>query len=624
MAMLSCPLMTIITEVDVVPGQEGDEEPTASKAYKFRFLPEAIPKCFGDRQLQADFKKWGLDQDMVILRFLYDSPADTESERQFMVQEFFKSAEAQRILPHACRGVSGIGPGTKVEMEQLTVKHTDMSIFHVLTEKRIVNAATGRIQGRFEEDWEGIPLYDTLREALVCEESELYETFPETIRQELLFKVFLHVVIGGASNQYEEIVTPYIEHTKKIFKDLVSVRLGPDGSIVCPCKAYKITTLCGGAKLHSIDHPSNYCYVIVFLCSMSPPMSSVSVYFLRHGEATHNVASRTRPANVSREDIFTDPCYEDAALTEFGRQLAREAEAPEGVRSAKKVRLICSTLRRTIETAAIVSEQWRDLLAGRSVIVTDWAREQCGLHTCDTRPSLAQVEANAREFFGPDIGIEMKGDGHEEDVMTSAHPRETRQEVDQRVRNLVALIREDLDENQWGDDVVYVIVSHASFLRHFFSLLDLYDIELRRMRNCEWRSERLSLAVPRESPSGMMTCPIIDGCEVVNRTHLRVHRPDVCTPVSGITVALHPADRDEADLKEWVDRWSKGAKDVIDGTLSVKHVGDTGRFDISKKELVHGRPVALISRKGEKVDVLQRQLVSEGGSGEVTWVELTY
>ncbi|KAF4715687.1 hypothetical protein FOZ62_000130, partial [Perkinsus olseni] len=442
----------------------------------------------------------------------------------------------------------------------------------VLTEKRIVNAATGRIQGRFEEDWEGIPLYDTLREALVCEESELYETFSETIRQELLFKVFMHVVIGGASNQYEEIVTPYIEHTKKIFK-------------------------------------------IVFLCSMSPPMSSVSVYFLRHGEATHNVASRTRPANVSREDIFTDPCYEDAALTEFGRQQAREAEAPEGVRSAKKVRLICSTLRRTIETAAIVSEQWRDLLAGRSVIVTDWAREQCGLHTCDTRPCLSRVEANAREFFAPDIGIEMKGDGHEEDVMTSAHPRETRQEVDQRVRNLVALIREDLDENQWGDDVVYVIVSHASFLRHFFSLLDLYDIELRRMRNCEWRSERLSLAVPRESPSGMMTCPIIDGCGVVDRTHLKVHRADVCTPVSGITVALHPADRDEADLREWVDRWTKGAKDVIDGTLSVKHVGDTGRFDISKKELVHGRPVALISRKGDKVDVLQRQLVSEGGSG---------
>lgn len=366
----------------------------------------------------------------------------------------------------------------------------------------------------------------------------------------------------------------------------------------------------------------------ITLFQIVPPMSShrssVSVYFLRHGEATHNVASRTRPANVSREDIFTDPCYQDAALTDFGREQARKAEPPEGVRNAKKIRLICSTLRRTIETAAIVSQPWRELLAGGSVIVTDWAREQCGLHTCDTRPALSVVEANAREFFGPDVGIEVKGDGNEMDTMTSAHPRETRQEVDQRVRNLVALIREDLLENNWGDDVVYVIVSHASFLRHFFSLLDLYDIEKRRMRNCEWRSETLSLAVPRESPSGAMACPIIEGCEVMDRIHLRVRPGDVCAPRSGITVALHPADREEVDLKEWASKWTKDTQDVIDGTLSVKFVGNTGRFDISKKELVHGRPVALICRKGAKIDVLQKQLVSEGGSGEVTWVELLY
>ncbi|KAF4657863.1 hypothetical protein FOL47_008286 [Perkinsus chesapeaki] len=355
----------------------------------------------------------------------------------------------------------------------------------------------------------------------------------------------------------------------------------------------------------------------------SPSRSSVTVYFLRHGEATHNVASRTRPANVSREDIFTDPCYQDAELTDFGRQQARMAGAPVGVRCAKKVRLICSTLRRTIETAAIVSEPWREHLAGDSVIVTDWAREQCGLHTCDTRPSLSQVEANAKEFFGPEIGIEMKGDGHEMDVMTAEHPRETREEVDQRVRNLVALIREDLQENQWSDDVVYVIVSHASFLRHFFSLLDLYEIRLRRMRNCEWRTASLSLTVPRESPVGKMEYPIIDGCEVIDKTHLRVHPGDICTPVTGITVALHPADREDDELKGWIQKWAD-AENVIDGTLSVKFVGDTGRFDISKKELVHGRPVALLSRKGKKIDVLQRQLVSEGGSGEVTWIELSH
>ncbi|KAF4657864.1 hypothetical protein FOL47_008287 [Perkinsus chesapeaki] len=293
--------MTIISELDVGVGGGGPNgvDQKSERSYKFGFLPESVPKCFGNRQLQADFIKWGLGQDMVIIRFLYDSPANSEDEARFMVNQFFASSEAQRILPHACAGVGSLGSQAKVELDPVSISQTDMSIFHVLTEKRIVNPSTGRIQGRLEEDWEGIPLYDTLREALVCEDSELYEVFSKkarnewvslpvpfhattstvflaAMRRELLFKVFWHVVIGGASNQYDEVITPYIEHTKQIFKDLVSVRLAPDGSIICPCRAYRVTGV-SGTKLHSNDHPSNYCYVIV-----DPTMRHLTVWYYQY------------------------------------------------------------------------------------------------------------------------------------------------------------------------------------------------------------------------------------------------------------------------------------------------------------------------------------------------------
>lgn len=57
--------MALITELESIHDQHNKKDSTIT--YKFRFLPDAIPKCFGDKQLRADFRKWGLDEDMVIM-----------------------------------------------------------------------------------------------------------------------------------------------------------------------------------------------------------------------------------------------------------------------------------------------------------------------------------------------------------------------------------------------------------------------------------------------------------------------------------------------------------------------------------------------------------------------------
>merc|ERR1711964_616293 len=56
------------------------------------------------------------------------------------------------------------------------------------------------------------------------EESELYTAFSDQERKELLFRIFSHMVFGGASNQYEDHVEEYFKATKAIYKDLLSVR----------------------------------------------------------------------------------------------------------------------------------------------------------------------------------------------------------------------------------------------------------------------------------------------------------------------------------------------------------------------------------------------------------------
>ena len=56
------------------------------------------------------------------------------------------------------------------------------------------------------------------------EVSDSYCIFNETQRKELLLRLFQLLVVGVSFNQYEDIIQPYLDWTKKIYKSLVSVR----------------------------------------------------------------------------------------------------------------------------------------------------------------------------------------------------------------------------------------------------------------------------------------------------------------------------------------------------------------------------------------------------------------
>ncbi len=55
------------------------------------------------------------------------------------------------------------------------------------------------------------------------EESEHYTAFVEKERNEFIFHLFSRLCIGGAVCQYEDYVTEYLNTTKLLYKDLVSV-----------------------------------------------------------------------------------------------------------------------------------------------------------------------------------------------------------------------------------------------------------------------------------------------------------------------------------------------------------------------------------------------------------------
>ena len=56
---------------------------------------------------------------------------------------------------------------------------------------------------------------------ILMEDSDNYEVYSESERQEFLFHLFEHLCLGGSVCQYEDSITPYLDTVKALYKDLV-------------------------------------------------------------------------------------------------------------------------------------------------------------------------------------------------------------------------------------------------------------------------------------------------------------------------------------------------------------------------------------------------------------------
>lgn len=56
---------------------------------------------------------------------------------------------------------------------------------------------------------------------LLEEDSDNYHKISPSDRKEFLFRLFKHVVLGGELCQYEDVIDPYTETAKMMYKDLV-------------------------------------------------------------------------------------------------------------------------------------------------------------------------------------------------------------------------------------------------------------------------------------------------------------------------------------------------------------------------------------------------------------------
>ncbi|XP_032975928.1 cilia- and flagella-associated protein 300 isoform X3 [Rhinolophus ferrumequinum] len=126
----------------------------------------------------------------------------------------------------------------------------------------------GRIQAQafgFDQNFQAHRKDDFVM-VLLVEDSEKYAIFSQPDREEFLFCLFKHLCLGGALCQYEDVLNPYLETTKLLYKDLVSVRKIPQTKkIQITSSVFKVTAYgsVGMCYPSTKSHEQTFSYFIV-------------------------------------------------------------------------------------------------------------------------------------------------------------------------------------------------------------------------------------------------------------------------------------------------------------------------------------------------------------------------
>merc|ERR1719221_1242785 len=176
-----------------------------------------------------------------------------------MLDAFFHDKEAVHVFQHLTRARVTNSDKVQVRWQKMGTKATSMSFLNKFEECGAIGKS-GHIRGRLEEDWEGVPIVNLIREVVLMEESEMYDAFSERDRKEFLFRLFSHLVFGGASNQYEDHVEEYFRVAKEVYKDLLTVRRNDAGDVEVLSSIASIHSLGQGGNLFQKESPLNFMY----------------------------------------------------------------------------------------------------------------------------------------------------------------------------------------------------------------------------------------------------------------------------------------------------------------------------------------------------------------------------
>jgi broad specificity phosphatase PhoE len=171
---------------------------------------------------------------------------------------------------------------------------------------------------------------------------------------------------------------------------------------------------------------------------------SLTVYFLRHGEATHNVAARE-----IGDAAYNDPAYTDAPLTDTGFEQAHNVALESRQISA----IYCSPLRRCRDTLLTAITDARN----RPVIVDDHLMEPQG-HICNRRAERGDLVRDLGNTPWDLQGVAIE------------NPYSGSESYEDFCRRIVAFTDKVIAFSKEANHTAVLIVSHHEWIRTWFAL----------------------------------------------------------------------------------------------------------------------------------------------------------
>ncbi|XP_067013831.1 cilia- and flagella-associated protein 300 [Anabrus simplex] len=188
--------------------------------YTFLYLEQKKYECFDDKDIKEFLMKWSLKGNMTFHTFSYSESFQVYQKQDF-ADEFFKNEAVRNVL---LPGVSV----SSVEVKQVPCSILSMNFFDRLEDpSNGISCGGGRLMRCLDQQVDEFLVSDELRRMMVDKESEKYDLFSESERSEFIFRLLLHLCIGGEWCQYEDYIEPYLTTTKKIYKDLIRVVKDP-------------------------------------------------------------------------------------------------------------------------------------------------------------------------------------------------------------------------------------------------------------------------------------------------------------------------------------------------------------------------------------------------------------
>ena len=231
--------------------------------FTFELVEAEYPSLKG-KDAEEHLLRWGLADGLKVLTFRHTgryAAASTSGAADFVSSLLRAPAVASAL--QAAGALAGDVRATAAEA--LRCEALSMELFDVLEAADVVLTKGGYIRKCLDELVDGANAQDELRELLVNEDSVKADTFSEAAQKEALFRLFKMFAVGGPMCQSDDEVGNYLEMTKSLYRDLVTVyKSSKTGQVEIATEAIAVGEVTdGGFTVFPRDNKHNVMLVFV-------------------------------------------------------------------------------------------------------------------------------------------------------------------------------------------------------------------------------------------------------------------------------------------------------------------------------------------------------------------------